>query len=211
MAGTPSRARSRREREHFDRLARDQGEVWWGHLASAGPRRSRRRAELVLRWADIGPGQRALEVGCGAGYFTRHYVDHLPAAAHVTAIDISGALVELSRARPELAGRANLAFEVRDVEHLPYAGGTFDAVIGSSVLHHLDLARVLPELWRVLTPGGRFAFAEPNALNPVLLAGRWLGIGHGCHQASPDERPFSRFRAVRELARHGFLVQRVQP
>ncbi|MHC4789445.1 MAG: methyltransferase domain-containing protein, partial [Planctomycetota bacterium] len=83
--------------------------------------------------------------------------------------------------------------------------------IGSSVLHHLDLARVLPELCRVLKPGGRFAFAEPNALNPVLLAGHWLGIGHGCRQASPDERPFSRFRAVRELARHGFLVQRVQP
>jgi SAM-dependent methyltransferase len=60
----------------------------------------------------------------------------------------------------------------------PYATGfaddSFDIVIGHHILTHLDLDRVLPEIRRVLRPGGRAVFVEALAHNPFLRLGRKL-------------------------------------
>jgi SAM-dependent methyltransferase len=94
---------------------------------------------------------------------------------------------------------------------MPYADSTFDAVYGSSVLHHLDLDRALREVFRVLRPGGRAAFAEPNLLNPqvafmfnFMATKPWFGV-------SPDEKAFTRFRAKRALRQAGYVESSIQP
>jgi SAM-dependent methyltransferase len=81
--------------------------------------------------------------------------------------------------------------------------GPFDAVIGSSILHHLDIPRALHRMRQLLRPGGWLSFAEPNMMNPQVFAlknvppiKRWLGD-------SPDETAFFRWplrSLLRELA-----------
>src|SRR2546426_4676222 len=53
-------------------------------------------------------------------------------------------------------------------ESLEYPSDTFDVSIGFAILHHLDLKRALPELHRVLKPGGVAYFAEPLGTNPLI-------------------------------------------
>jgi SAM-dependent methyltransferase len=127
--------------------------------------------------------------------------------ATVVGIDVAPTL--LARALSEVP--RNVRLVAADVEALPFATGAFDAVIGNAVLHHLRLERALPELLRVLRPGGRFCFAEPNMLNPqvfvernVRFIGRWL-------DNSPDETAFTRWGLRRTLARHGLVDVAIRP
>jgi ubiquinone/menaquinone biosynthesis C-methylase UbiE len=203
--------RARREREHFDRLAGEQGEAWWGHLAPAGRKRSFRRASLVIDAAQIKPGHRVLEIGCGGGFFTGNYIPMVASQAAVVAVDISPGLVDAARAKAVFAKHPNLSFEVQNVESLSYSDASFDAVIGSSILHHIDLPKALPELCRVLKPGGRFVFAEPNALNPAIFLEKHFKIGHQADQASDDEESINRFTIRKILAAHGLEVERLTP
>jgi SAM-dependent methyltransferase len=83
--------------------------------------------------------------------------------------------------------------------------------VGHAVLHHLRLDRALPELLRVLRPGGRLCFAEPNMLNPqvflernVPFIGRWL-------ENSPGETAFTRWGLRRTLARLGLVDIAIRP
>ena len=56
---------------------------------------------------------------------------------------------------------------------LPLSGQSFDLVLSSWTLEHLDdPVTVLNEVWRVLRPGGYCVFITPNIRNPLLLAGR---------------------------------------
>ena len=51
---------------------------------------------------------------------------------------------------------------------MTFPSGLFDRVCGSGILHHLDLSRALPEISRVLKPGGRAIFIEPLGHNPII-------------------------------------------
>jgi SAM-dependent methyltransferase len=69
----------------------------------------------------------------------------------------------------------------------------------------------LPELVRVLKPGGRFCFTEPNYLNPqvfVVLSSSRLRRDVG---ASPDETAFVRWRLRRRLLQLGLVDVAVEP
>jgi SAM-dependent methyltransferase len=76
------------------------------------------------------------------------------------------------------AGRIGCDVKLRaaDAEHLPYADGTFDLVVGHAVLHHLpEPERALEEMHRVLRPGGgAWIIGEPSRLGDRMAraAGR---------------------------------------
>ena len=116
------------------------------------------------RWVfdrlDLPPGGRALELGCGPGRLWAENLDRLPAARSVTLSDLSpGMLREAYRA---LGGRASFAFVNADAQALPFASGTFDAVIANHMLYHVpDRPRAFAEIRRVLRPGGRL-YAATN-------------------------------------------------
>jgi SAM-dependent methyltransferase len=87
--------------------------------------------------------------------------------------------------------------------------GPFDAVIGSSILHHLDLNRTWPKIFDLLRPGGRMSFAEPNMLNPQIYAER--RFRRFFPSVSPDETAFVRSRLRKTLEQHGFVDVRIIP
>ncbi|HXK08009.1 MAG TPA: class I SAM-dependent methyltransferase [Vicinamibacteria bacterium] len=199
-----NRERLAREIAFHERIAA-RAEVVWNWSTPAGRRRAERRADLLIRATGLAPAKRALELGCGTGIFLEHAA---ATEARIVALDIS--LPLLDKARRRLAAYPRVRLVRGDAEHMPYPDGTFDAVYGSSVLHHIDLDRTLREVFRVLRPGGVAAFAEPNLLNPqvafmmkVTAVKPWFGV-------SPDEMAVTRFRAKRALETAGYVESSVQ-
>lgn len=203
--GHSDAARLRREIEHHREIA-GEAEAVWNWDSPSGRRRARRRASLLVELAELGPGVRALELGCGSGLFLEVAA---ASGARIRGLDLSQDL--LARARARLAGVANASLDCGNAEQAPYPDATFDAVYGSSVLHHLSLPRALAETFRVLRPGGRLAFAEPNILNPQVAVMFHLGLTKRYFGVSPDERAFSRFRAAAALQAAGFEAVSVRP
>lgn len=198
--------RAAREREHFDRLADEMGSVWWGSITPAGRVRLERRGEIAIRRARLEPGSVVLEPGAGNGEFTARLA---PSGATIVGIEISERQVQLGNER--FAALPNVKMELGNVDSLQYPDQHFDAVVGNSVLHHFDLDRALPELFRVLKPGGRFFFFEPNILNPqIAIEKRIKPIGRRL-QNSPDETAFLRWRLARRLRRGAFRDVSVIP
>jgi ubiquinone/menaquinone biosynthesis C-methylase UbiE len=198
-------ARLQREIEHHRSIA-DRAEIIWTWDTPSGRERARRRSRLFVEKARLGPGSVALELGCGTGIFLAQVA---ASGARLRGLDLSPDL--LARARARTAGLATVSLDCGNAEEMPYADGTFDAVYGSSVLHHLDLERALREIFRVLRRGGRIVFAEPNIVNPQVAVMFHLGLTKRYFGVSPDEMAFSRFRAVRALQGAGFGEAHVRP
>jgi len=109
--------------------------------------------------------------------------------AIVNGVDISAGYVAETRKRATVNG-VTVDAHVADAECLPFKDDSFDAVWGSSILHHLHLPTAARELRRVLKPEGLAVFCEPWGGNPLLrLARRWLPYP-GKHR-TPDEKPLT--------------------
>lgn len=193
-----ARERLAREIEHHRRIA-DRAERIWSWETPSGRRRAERRAQLLIEEGQILPGVHALELGCGTGVFLEMVAK---TGATVHGLDLSEHLLE--KARAKLSDTPNVTLDQGNAEQMPYADGTFDVVYGSSVLHHLDLIAALREVRRVLKPGGRLAFAEPNIVNPHVAFLFYSAPTRERFGVSPDEMAFSRFRARDALEQAGF-------
>jgi ubiquinone/menaquinone biosynthesis C-methylase UbiE len=198
-------ARLQREIDHHRKIAA-RAEVIWNWDSPAGRRRADRRAELFVEHGNLRPGVLALELGCGTGIFLEKTAG---SGATIHGIDLSEDL--LAKAQARLAARSNVRLDRGNAEAMPYPDRHFDAVYGSSVLHHLDLDAALREVHRVLKPEGRIVFAEPNLLNPQVVlmfkfppAREWFGN-------SDDEMAFTRFRARRSLQAAGYADIAIDP
>jgi SAM-dependent methyltransferase len=125
----------------------------------------RRHVDELVGGAGLAAGDSVLEVGCGMGHYTFELVDR---GLALEGLDLSAVLLERLQA---YAGedRAPIALHCADVLDPPVdLHGRFDAVIGLFTLHHLyDLEGSINSMARLLRAGGRFAFVEPNALNPL--------------------------------------------
>lgn len=190
--------RLEREIAHDRRIAERAEEIWnWG--SPAGRRRADRRAALYVEHAALGSGRRALELGCGTGLFLERVSR---SGATLIGIDLSADL--LAKARSRVASIANVRVVEGDAQRLPFPDSSFDAVYGSSILHHLDLAAALGEVQRVLRVGGRAVFTEPNLLNPQVAYMYYVGPRER-FGLSPDEMAFTKAHVSRVLARLGFV------
>jgi ubiquinone/menaquinone biosynthesis C-methylase UbiE len=140
----------------------------------------------VFEVAQAGSGRRILDLGCGKGFLAIALAHR---GSQVTAIDISPKSVELARLRAEAAGVADkIDFQVMDCENLDFGDDTFDAVVGSFVLHHLNLEKVSAGIKRVLRPQGGAAFIETIGMNPLLMLARATLPGRfGIEKASSDD------------------------
>jgi SAM-dependent methyltransferase len=193
------------EIEHGKKLAEGGAEKIWGWETAAGKLRARRRADLILAGGEAGENGSILEIGCGTGNFTEIFIG---AGAHILAIDISPDLLKLAHARGLPA--ESVTFEQIRFEDIPITV-QFDAVIGSSILHHLDLTEALPIIFRLLKPGKKMCFAEPNMLNPQILVQKnipWIKKMMG---DSPDETAFFRWRFKKQLETVGFTEVEITP
>ena len=131
--------------------------IWRRKLAAGGPVGYRpgenRRVDKALRL--LRPGERMLDVGCGAG--------SLATQAHERFREVHG--VDLSPTAVALARASGVQAQVLDLsrEPLPHPDGFFDAVTALGVLPYVwDLDGLLGECVRVLRPGGQMLVGVPN-------------------------------------------------
>lgn len=143
---------------------------------------SSRYASLL---ATIEPDAEALEYGCGTGSYA---FDLGARGVRVLGIDLSPVAVAQATDRAAEQGLDTINFRVMNAEAMDLPDASFDVVCGSGILHHLDLARALGEVQRVLKPGGRAVFAEPLGHNPAINLFRRATPG----MRTPDEHPLLR-------------------
>jgi SAM-dependent methyltransferase len=107
----------------------------------------------LLGSADVRPGDRVLDVACGAGYVAAAARQH---GALATGVDFSLTQVQLAEQT-----YPDIRFVEGNAEALPFASGEFDVVLNAFGMPHVaDPERVVAEARRVLKPGGRFAYAS---------------------------------------------------
>ena len=181
--------RRAREREFFDASSGAQFE------AEPPPPTEHQRALFSL----LGPvsGEVVLDCGCGSGELANELA---VTASTVAAFDLSLESVRLMRLRSPGPPPGGL---VSVMEQLPFGSETFDAVVGSSILHHVDVAESLREVHRVMKPGARAVFIENQVTNPLLRwARRFLTGRFGVARLGTlDEHPLvaADYRAIRAL------------
>ena len=126
-------------------------------LLGVGRRRLFRR---LVALSGARSGDRALDVGCGTGPFTRAMATAVAPNGAALGIDVSAEAVGSARRRTRLA---NCHFSEGTAEAIDAPDGTYDVVVSSLMLHHLPEAvrqKAIDEMFRVLRPGGRTLVAE---------------------------------------------------
>src|SRR6059036_678347 len=199
----PMQGRIAKEIQHGRFLAEHGAGEIWNWESPAGKLRWARRVKML--GSHLGPGMSVLELGCGTGYFTRELA---LSGAQIVAIDVSPELLEIARAN---CSAPNVRYEIQNAYKMSYPDAVFDFVVGSSVLHHLEIEAALREIYRVLKRGGAICFTEPNMLNPQVAIQKnvpWIKRKLG---DSPDETAFFRWPLRRLLEATGYHEVRFDP
>lgn len=178
------------------------GEIWnWE--TPAGRYRWSRRVTMLL--AHIKPEMRVLELGCGTGYFTKELAK---TGAAITSIDISPDLLTIAQDKIK---EANVTFVIENAYQMNFSDDMFDTIVGSSVLHHLDIHKALKECYRVLKTRGSIIFTEPNMMNPQIALQKNLPLVKRRLGDSPDETAFFRWKLSRFIRSVGFREVTIVP
>ena len=132
---------------------------------------ARGRFDAAITDAPL-PYGRAMELGCGTGFFLLNLMQS-GVAEKGSVTDLSPGMVKVALRNAENLG-LDVDGRVADAEKIPYEDNTFDLVVGHAVLHHIpDVELSLREVLRVLKPGGRFVFAgEPSTIGDFYA--RWM-------------------------------------
>lgn len=134
-------------------------------LRAADPQQ-RGMLHTYLTDMTIPEGARVLEVGCGTGAVTR-VLATWPGIGEAIGVDPSPVFV--AKARELAGGLTTIAFAEADGRSLPFASGTFDAVVFHTTLCHVpDPAGTLREAVRMLRPGGCLAVFEGDYATGTL-------------------------------------------
>ena len=134
----------------------------------------RRRARILLDYLELRDGDRVLDCGCGFGFYLM-VMDRL---RRLDLVGVDKVRDRLSHAQRE---RVPAALANADLNLLPFRDESFDRVLMSEVLEHLeDDQPALAEMHRVLRPGGILAISVPHARYPLLwdpINRLWTALG----------------------------------
>jgi len=163
-----------------DKTAKDHYAAWakiWdenaGRVATA-----KSVAESIYARVEPGPEMTALDFGCGTGLLTMFMQ---PLLKHITAVDISGSMLEQLRQKIREQNISNVEPFQLNWETQPFPGQPFDLVFSSMTLHHIeDLSGLFKKFYGALKAGGFFCAAdlyeEPGDFHSDLSAVAHLGF-----------------------------------
>lgn len=197
---------------------------WWidGFTGGVDPEYVEQIIPMALR--ELDGYARVLDVGCGEGQIARVLQSRANIASHIVGVDPTQGQVDVAIERA--VGEQYLR---SGADALPFASGSFDAVLACLVFEHIDaLDEAVSEVARVLRPGGRFSFFLNHPLLQTPNSG-WIDdqiidppeqywrIGSYLEEAITFEevepgvrvrflhRPLSRY--INTLAAHGLFLE----
>ena len=157
-----------------------------------------RLIDPLLDAAEVGPGDRLLDVATGPGYAAARAAER---GAAVIGVDIAASMVERARGL-----NPRIDFRRGDAESLSeFEDGSFDGVVANFLVLHLGRPeRAAAELTRVLAPGGRLALTAWDLPDQARFLGVFLDAAAEAGATPPDDIPkgpdFFRFSADEEFA-----------
>jgi SAM-dependent methyltransferase len=150
-------------------------------IAMMASRTAESRAAFFLR--AIAPGMRVLDAGCGPGTITLGLARAVSPRGSCVGVDREASQVGFAREAAARAGVSGASFEVASIYDLPFADGSFDAVLSHAVFEHLarpDAA--LGELRRVLRSGGMLGVCSSDwGGAKIEPRGEDVELALGCH------------------------------
>lgn len=173
----------------------EQAEFW-----NTGPGRNwvRHQAELDVNHAEITdlllaacavqPGERALDIGCGAGGSTFRLAAAAGEGGHVRGLDISEPLLALAERRRREAGLDSVSFALGDAQTAPLEGGNDLVASRFGMMFFADAGAAFANLGRSLKPGGRMVFVA------------WAGPEHNPWFAVPQRAAVARLGQADRVA-----------
>jgi ubiquinone/menaquinone biosynthesis C-methylase UbiE len=129
--------------------------------------------ERLFREAGIGPGQRVLDLGSGAGDVAMLVARLVGPSGEVVGVERDSGSIEHARSRVAEAGLSNVTFTQSDVSEIP-TSKPFDAAVGRFILMFLpDPVVVVRSLLPLVRPGGVIAFNEPSWIAWLKLSAQF--------------------------------------
>jgi len=186
------------------------------------PWNSYRRLIEIVKEHFSGEDQRLLDFGCGKGEFS---VLFSKIGYEVFGFDISPNNIEIAKrlaCKYELSDRTH--FQVSVAEKLDYPSEYFDVIVGTDILHHVEISQALAECARVLKKDGLALFHEPVRI-PVFDTlretrfGKWLvpkevsierHITEDEKKLTPDDLEFVRSMDLHSSIQHFLFLSRLE-
>ncbi|MDH4230251.1 MAG: methyltransferase domain-containing protein [Nitrospirota bacterium] len=133
-------------------LVAEKFDLWLPHIAPVG--------EELLKVLRADASHDILDVACGTGEPALTLARRIGPGARIVAVDAAEGMVNAAATKARREGVAGIRFEAMPAEALRFADDTFDRVLCRfGVMLFQDPVAGLGEMWRVLKPGGRYAFA----------------------------------------------------
>jgi SAM-dependent methyltransferase len=143
----------------------------WAEHAAFVDGRTAGITDRLLELTRVGPGQRVLELACGAGGLGLAAARRVGPGGEVTISDVAPEMTEIAGERAEALGLRNVRIRELDLEQVDEPDCSYDVVLCREGLMLVpDPGRAAREIVRVLRPGGRVALAVwgAPAQNPWL-------------------------------------------
>jgi ubiquinone/menaquinone biosynthesis C-methylase UbiE len=173
----------------------------WAENRATNVRTERRGDYMISRMPSTQSGS-VLEIGCGTGQNSFFLAQRT--GLRVLGTDICVPFIEEANQRFQLP---NLRYAVLDFNQASqFEGETFDCIVGNGILHHLyyHLDVALTNMRRLLKPGGRIVFCEPNLFNPYVFSIFRMPYLRKLANLEPDEMAFSRPHVTKLLRAAGY-------
>jgi len=147
------------------------------HLGAVAILESRGRAigylqmvRTVIDEAELRPGERVLEVGCGTGVLDRWLALYTGKAHRMVGLDINRYLLREADALSRKEGFDDtIEYHEGDAEALPFPDNSFDFTFSATVIEEVDADQLLAEMCRVTKPGGRVAVIARSVDIPFFM------------------------------------------
>lgn len=166
MSGQSPEDYRKRQREFYESNA-EGWDVWAASVAE----QSESFNNPLIEAAGIAEGMKILDLASGAGEPALSVARLVGPAGHVTASDLSPAMLAIAETRAKESGLANMDFKISEIDEMVFDDDAFDAVICRfGIMYSPEPKRALAEARRVTRSGGRVAFMVwgPIESNTIL-------------------------------------------